>query len=254
MNRTLIAFLFSLSFVPCAMADNLIVIRPKAKIYSHPTKTAKIVTRLSRGRRLRAFSEKKDEFFRLVTKSKRPLWIHQSDVRLEREDLNDDLVTPESPKKPKALAESPEPESRLHLDLGFSTGSQNDVSYGEANIGLSYYFLDWLAWRNSVFYRFVNKSDDDVQVDDAYGLDSSLRGIFRAPLGSSSGATLFGGPGVRFPSEGQSTPFAEAGLVLKIFGFSIGGGAKVMFTKMVDDEALENDTQYFIVLSGSASL
>ncbi|MEK7354823.1 MAG: hypothetical protein AAB250_00140, partial [Bdellovibrionota bacterium] len=88
--------------------------------------------------------------------------------------------------------------------------------------------------------------------DNIYGLDTSLRGIFS--VGNAAGGfTAFAGPGWRFVSRGDSPPFAEAGVVVKLGGISLGGGLKTLFNGVVRQGA-ESDTQYFFILAGGGSL
>ena len=144
--------------------------------------------------------------------------------------------------------QSPAQESgRLTYDLGVSSGKSGDVTYSEIDLGLNFFIQPFLAWRNAIFARFVSEADN------IYGLDSSARFIFNTRLSERSGVTTFGGPGVRVPSEGDVVPFVEGGLIFKAGGLSLGGGAKAIFNKAIDEDA-ENDTQYFIILSGSGSL
>lgn len=135
---------------------------------------------------------------------------------------------------------------RLTFDLGVSAGSFGDESYTEVQAGLNWFLKNWVAWRNAAFYRVI-------EGDDYYGLDTSARLFKYLTWGESSGATLFGGPGYRFASEGDHLPFAEAGLVLKLGGFSIGGGAKTFLPDLINSSQ-ESDTQYFIILSGAGAL
>lgn len=134
----------------------------------------------------------------------------------------------------------------LTYDLGASTGKSGNQTYTEANLGLSYFAADWLAWRNSLFGRF--RSD----IDPAYGLDTSLR--LTADVGDSAkGFTLFLGPGYRFASGLSSSPFAEAGLVLHAGGLSIGGGAKQIYNSAVH-KGEPDELQYFVTLGGGGRI
>lgn len=135
---------------------------------------------------------------------------------------------------------------RITYDIGLSAGSVNNVSYTEANLGVNLYFLEYFAWRNAGFSRFITGQDN------IYGLDTSLRGIFSAG-NSAGGFTAFAGPGWRFVTRGDSPPFAEAGVVVKLAGISLGGGVKSFYNSAIRSGA-EDDTQYFIILSGGGSL
>ncbi|MES2963446.1 MAG: hypothetical protein V4760_06115 [Bdellovibrionota bacterium] len=135
---------------------------------------------------------------------------------------------------------------KITFDIGLSAGNSSGFNYTEANLGINAYFLDYFAWRNSIFSRFVTGAEN------VYGLDTSLRGIFS--VGNAAGGfTAFAGPGWRFVSKGDAAPFAEAGVVVKLAGISLGGGAKSVFNSAIRSGA-ENDTQYFLILAGGGTL
>jgi hypothetical protein len=157
---------------------------------------------------------------------------------------------------PRQTPESPRPAreplggflgiERITYDLGASTGQFLGRSYTEATLGVNLYFNEYFAWRNAGFARFVQDREN------VYGLDSSARGVFSA-AGSGLGFTVFGGPGYRFVNRGDHAPFAEAGLVLRAGGLSVGGGVKTLMNSWVRSGA-ENDTQYFLILAGGGTL
>lgn len=131
----------------------------------------------------------------------------------------------------------------LTYDLGVSMGSSGGRNYSEASLGLNAFIADWFVWRNAGFGRFADATET------VYGLDSSAR--FMADVGDREmGLTAFVGPGYRFVTKGDSAPFAEAGLTVHAGGLSIGGGAKRVFNSAIRSDAAD-DTQYFIILSGS---
>ncbi|MFN9067020.1 MAG: hypothetical protein ACK5V3_07320, partial [Bdellovibrionales bacterium] len=106
-------------------------------------------------------------------------------------------------------------------DISASQSQQNGRTYQEVNLGLNWFFNDWLIWRNSGFQRQAQ------QEDTVYGLDSSLR--FQKEFQSENrvfGLKLFGGPGVRLASEKSNATFAEAGLGLRLGGLQLGAGIK----------------------------
>ncbi len=137
---------------------------------------------------------------------------------------------------------------KFTLDLGVSVGSYSGVSYTEANLGLNTYFADWFIFRNAAFGRFASG------LDDVYGLDSSARFVGRLGEGSRVGLTAFAGPGYRMVNRGDNAPFAEAGTLLRLGGFSIGGGAKVLFYNSSLEGRPASDTIYFLILAGGATL
>ncbi len=136
---------------------------------------------------------------------------------------------------------------KFTLDLGVSLGSYGETNYTEASLGLNTYFMDWFIWRNAGFGRFASG------IDDVYGLDSSLRAVGR--MGTSAlGLTAFAGPGYRTVNKGDNAPFAEAGVILRLGGFSLGGGAKVLYYSSREGDLPKRDTIYFIILAGGATL
>lgn len=135
---------------------------------------------------------------------------------------------------------------RFTFDIGASTGKVGSETYTEANLGLNYYAESWLAWRNALFGRFQTAQQN------VYGLDTSLRAI--AEFGDyQTGLTAFIGPGYRFASGIDSSPFAEEGLVFHLGGLSVGGGAKQVFNSLAHPNHVD-DTQYFLILAGGGSL
>jgi hypothetical protein len=136
---------------------------------------------------------------------------------------------------------------RVTYDIGISSGKSNEISYTETHLGLNWWFHESFAWRNSFFGRF------QTGVDNIYGIDTSIRGSHTIELGEESSANVFLGPGWRFVNEGKNAPIAEGGLVMKLGGLSIGGGAKAVFNKVVD-KTMEDDIQYFIILGGGGTL
>ncbi|MFN8847875.1 MAG: hypothetical protein ACK5W9_13575 [Bdellovibrionales bacterium] len=145
-------------------------------------------------------------------------------------------------------------ETRLTYDISASQSQQNGRTYQEVNLGLNWFFNDWLIWRNSGFQRQAQ------QEDTVYGLDSSLR--FQKEFQSENrvfGLKLFGGPGVRLASEKSNATFAEAGLGLRLGGLQLGAGIKsLQYTDSRKDsngDALpKTENQFFITLSGSGTL
>ena len=141
--------------------------------------------------------------------------------------------------------------SRLTYDLGASTGSYGGASYSEINLGLNWYFADWMSWRNAVFTRQGTGQNTS-------GLDTSLRFEYNN-AGENFGVKAFAGPGYRFASKSLSAAFAEAGLVFKLGGISIGAGAKTMVYTSPGEDSVgttlpKQDTSYFLILGGGGVL
>lgn len=145
-------------------------------------------------------------------------------------------------------------DSRITYDLSASFGNYNNKSYNEVTLGLNWIMADWFNWRNAAFSRFGES------IDTVSGLDSSARfqGGFESD-GGGLGVHAFIGPGVRLASKNYNAAFGEAGLVFKLGGLKIGGGAKSLyyFSDRTDSSTgttlPKNDNQIFLILSGSGS-
>jgi hypothetical protein len=147
-----------------------------------------------------------------------------------------------------------EPEGTVTWDLGVASGkyqSSNapypDITFTEGDVGLNWFFIDYVAWRNAVFVRFPT-GEKTVE-----GIDSGLRLQSRIDFGARSGLNLFTGAGFRFENLGGNVPFGEIGLSVQVSGLTIGGGAKVFFEKLIN-ASTPTYVQYFIILSGSGVL
>lgn len=145
---------------------------------------------------------------------------------------------------------------RFTYDLSASTGSTGGNSYTEIALGLNTFFADWFVWRNAGFSRM------GTGYDGTYGLDTSAR--FQFDLGDQTlGLHTFAGPGYRFvvtqnqdtgtSNRTDSAPFVEAGAVVSLGGLRIGAGLKTVLNKLLD-ESKQDETQYFLILSGGGSL
>lgn len=127
------------------------------------------------------------------------------------------------------------------IDLGISSGSVGNINYTEFDLGLNLYFSPYLNFRNAVFNRF------GTDPQNFFGLDTSVRGVYSTPA-ADFGFTVFAGPGARIPSKGNVTPFAEGGLILKVFGLGAGIGAKLIQNSWVTS-GVPNETQVFFILA-----
>lgn len=158
----------------------------------------------------------------------------------------------------QAMAQSDEPHSgiRFTYDLSASTGSSGGATYTEIALGLNTFFDDWIVWRNAGFSRM------GTGYDGTYGLDTSAR--FQMDLGDQSlGLHTFAGPGYRFVvTESQETgvskrtdsaPFVEAGAILKLGGLRLGAGLKTVLSSLLGENR-QDETQYFLILSGGGAL
>lgn len=231
--------LWACVFAPQSRAQSISALSQKSvPVYEAPSTQAKIIGKIPKGRRMTLEKSGELGFYKLKSSSGRVGYVSAEGLKIS---------VPQSETWGGETAGSGKGSSgRMTFDLGVSAGSIGDESYTEFNLGLNWFFTEWLAWRNAAFYRII-------EGDDYYGLDTSARFFHFVRWGSASGATLFGGPGFRFASLGDNLPFAEAGLIVKLGGFSIGGGAKAFVPGLVNSD-MDSDTQYFIILSGSGSI
>ncbi len=144
--------------------------------------------------------------------------------------------------------------SRLTYDVSGSQSTLNDRTYQEINLGVNWFFSDWLIWRNSGFHR---QAEDQ---DSVYGLDTSLR-LQKEWInqGRTLGFKIFAGPGARFASERHNAHFGEAGLGFRLGGIQIGGGIKaIRYTHSREDKEgrplPRDENQVFVTLSGGGTL
>jgi hypothetical protein len=142
--------------------------------------------------------------------------------------------------------------STLSYDVSVSSGTYDNRTYSELQLGLNWYALDWLNWRNSVFQRF-GSSDLDIVT----GFDTAFLFTKDAVAdGGTFGIQGFIGPGYRFATKDNSGAFAEAGLIFAAGPLRVGVGAKSLYysNPRVDStgrESPRNDNQVFFILAGS---
>lgn len=153
-----------------------------------------------------------------------------------------------------AKSASEKSESRLTYDISGSQSQMNGRTYQEINLGVNWFWQDWLIFRNSAFQKQAQ------QEDTVYGLDSSLR--LQQEFQSEDrvfGFKIFGGPGVRIASEKSNAYFGEAGVGLRLGGLNLGAGIKSLQyaetrTDSSGNRLPKTENQIFITLSGSGSL
>jgi len=139
-------------------------------------------------------------------------------------------------------------------DLGGTSGTTNQTSYSELNLGLNWQFTDNFIWRNAFFHRSV------VGESSVSGVDSSLRYTLGWSTDSNNlGLRIYAGPGYRFASENNAALLTEAGVGIKLFGLGLGFGVKSLFyqnpgTTSTGVKRASNDVAYFVTISGSGSL
>jgi hypothetical protein len=136
---------------------------------------------------------------------------------------------------------------RLTYDIGLASGSYSGKSYLELNLGLNYYFLPYLNFRNAVFYRSVTEGDA------MYGLDTSMQAGSYFGITESSRLNYDIGVGYRFASKKQSAPFVVAGAMFSSSGFSLGLRVKQIYHSVheLDDE---DETIVSVILAGGGTL
>lgn len=235
-----IAFVSFFSFIPVNATEPLRyeVIPQKSFLYSSPQEGSPSKTYLKHGQVIRITEPPVNGFYPIRTKNNDVLYVKKSQLRA--------LDTAEETFQADASeSTSPHYHPTLTYDLGVSSGTYNNRNYTEALFGVSYFFKEWLAWRNALFYRFADQT--------LFGLDSSARGIFSYDLSRTLAFTAFGGPGYRFASQWPSAPFLEAGAVLHFSGLSVGLGFKSILNSMTDSK-YSNDNQLLIIIGGSGTL
>ncbi len=244
-TTTRAALLFCiLSFGVHVSAENFITKHNDTLVHSSPSPQGKVIGKIPKGKKL-VTGQQQGDFVQVTSKSGRAMWVKASDLEAPvdlggtGEDLSGDVAKDDKEDDTRRSA------PQFSWDLGAAAGSYDNRTYSEVQLGVNWYFLNWLAWRNAGFMRFVNP-------ENIYGLDTSMRASVSPNILHAVGFTLFGGPGYRFQSKGDAVPFLEGGLELHMFGLNIGGGAKSLMYSL-NDSKKSNDVQYFLILSGSGS-
>lgn len=141
-------------------------------------------------------------------------------------------------------------QAELTYDLSGASGTRYGETYSEVHLGLNYYPSKFFNWRNSVFSQFGS------EIDPVYGLDSAaLLNLSHYNQQRTLGVELYAGPGVRVATEKANAGFGKAGVTFALGGLRIGGGVQSFhyFEERVDNQNRtlpQNETQYFIILSG----
>lgn len=140
--------------------------------------------------------------------------------------------------------------AELSYDLSGASGTRYGETYSEIHLGLNYYPNKFFNWRNSIFSQFGS------EIDPIYGLDSAgLLNWSQYNQKRTLGIELYAGPGVRIATEKANAGFGKAGVTFAVGGLRIGGGIQSFhyFEERSDKQGRllpENETQYFIILSG----
>ncbi len=143
--------------------------------------------------------------------------------------------------------------STVSYDISGGSGTRDGTSFSEIHLGLNWFVLDHLNWRNSIFTRFGDR------INTIYGLDSAA--LFNTDFYNSDkslGVEFYAGPGVRVASENSNALFGKAGVTLALGGIRLGVGMQALYyletRRETDGTTLpENEMQTFIIISGSGS-
>ncbi len=131
---------------------------------------------------------------------------------------------------------------QFSYDVGAGTGVTQDGTFFEFQAGLDTRLNLWLTWRNSVFYR------SQQEVDDYFGLDTSLNAGHRIQLGDRAALRPEAGLGYRVTSIRKHAPFASAGTTLDLGDVTLGANVRYVAYELVSDD--EGEIIYSITASG----
>jgi len=223
-----------------AGADPLKVIVDKAPVFAAPNAGTKAIFYIGRGKALESNGKSQRGFYQLKTKSGRKVFIQAADVEAAGGSVESDLVSEEAVPNRQSFR-------RFRFDGGGSVGSSNRGSFYEINLGVSYYLLEWLVWRNAPFFRFQSSTPN------SFGLDSSLRGQYSLPVAPEFSPSFMMGAGFRFINTGSHAPFAEFGLGLRVSGAQFQLGVKYIAGKLISDR-VENEVIFNGGFTVSASM
>ncbi len=211
----------------------------KSPVYTHPSANAELAGHLPEGTRI-WLADEDDTFSKIRTRSGKDLWIRNAELgpisRGDKYDLREDV-------EPEFFTSMPA-FKRIRLDLGGSAGRSQSESFLEAAIGVEYFMMERLSWRNAIFFRHYQVQDD------FFGLDTSIRGNGNLPLGPLKLRGIIGA-GYRFAKASEGAPLVEAGGFAALKGFDIGVMVKYLH-RSISDASRENILIYSVVLSGNS--
>jgi hypothetical protein len=216
-------------------------------VYSSTDSGAAPTMKLKKGQKVRAEGKSDGGFYKLKTKSGKPLFVRVDDVKANSPAPEDDLETlpaANSHKSAKSAGESSF--DRFKFDLGGSSGNSNGRTFFEAHLGVDYYFLSWFYLREAPFYRLP---DNHVAT---YGLDSSINGQLDIPIVPEFAPNLGIGGGYRVTNIGKDAPFLEGGLEAGFKGTSFNASMKYIMNEQVKN-GLANERIYTLSASFSKS-
>lgn len=220
-------------------ADEMRILKDKTPVHSEPSTQSKVLGHLPKDKRVHTVSDQ-NGFSRIRSRSGQTLWVQSSEIEAihsqESSDIQNDVQS-ELPLREPVF-------KRLRLDAGGAGGSVLGQNFFEGFVGLEYFMMERLSWRNAFFYRFARAGTD------SFGLDSSVRGNGNLPLGALRLRGIIGA-GYRFATPDGSAPFAEAGAYATLRGFDVGVMVKYLAHSLANS-ATPNVFIYSIVLSGSA--
>jgi hypothetical protein len=235
---TVAILVFNFNFSFAQQTAESIIISEKAVIHSQPDENSDSKGFIRRGRKIRTFGENGD-YLKIRLKNGETGYILKSDAEPREAEV-------EGAEGGEAGSRGEADFKRWNIQIGASSGSSLGRSYTEANVGVGYYFYRWLEFYNAFFARL------NSQPETLYGLDSSLRLVFKSGVGSVAHIHLFGGPGYRIATNSEiSTLFTEFGVIGTLAGFSLGGSLKTFYYQMRDGSR-SNENQYSIILAGSS--
>ncbi len=234
--KTTMALLFCYTTV---FASERRVTTENTAVYTKPNADSSIVGHLAKGQRAWVMEES-GEFAKLRSRTRRELWALRSHL---------EEIKPSEPYNLGVDVDAPflagdSDFKRIRFDLGGATGRALNESFLELAVGVEYFMMERLSWRNSIFYRRYQVASDFM------GLDTSVRGNGNLPLGALRLRGILG-VGYRFATAIEGAPFVELGGFAELKGFDIGLMVKYLNRSIFDPDR-ENVFVYSVVLSGGA--
>ena len=249
-NHVLLLVAFSLTLgitsVVSAAEQEMIVQKADTSAYSSTDSDAVPTMKLKKGQKVRAEGDAEGGFYRLKTKSGKPLFVHADDVKPNSPAPEDDLDTsPSANSKKNAKSSSNDSFDRFKFDIGGSSGNSNGLTFFEAHLGVNYYLVKWFYVREAPFYRLPNNHVA------TYGLDSSINGELGIPIPELNPHLHLGG-GYRVTNTGKDAPFVEGGFGAGFKGTSFNASVKYIMNTQVKN-GLANERIYTLSASFSKS-
>lgn len=211
-------------------------------VYAKPSTSSPVLGKIKKDKKIRVRGTQNNGFYMVPLKNGKSVYIPVASVEpYTVKNLSNDVDASNASQSTR--------KGRFYFDIGASAGQTTvnsvSTSYTQITLGVDYFFMDWLSWRNEVFGRFISGNDP------LYGVDSSARAHYDIMLDQFK-VGVYGGPGYRFVTRGTNAPFALAGVQVRAFNVNLSAQVQKTFYSWANKD-YEDATEMRFGLFGSGS-